>query len=84
MGFRGSLHGSNPATPLKFNVRFTPKSKHRLSPLGCLLCAKSGHPAASLDYVLGVVSMSAKRQKQTSRLARLHRCKELHPWARSV
>ena len=41
---------------------------------------------ASLDFVLGVVSMSAKRQKQTSRLARLHprRCKELHPWARSV
>src|SRR5262249_2859539 len=26
------------------NVRFTPKSGHRLSLSGCLLCAKSGHP----------------------------------------
>jgi len=34
------------------NVRFTPKSRHWLSALGCPLCARSGHYATQQKWSL--------------------------------
>ena len=39
--------------PVRTNVRFTPESGHSRLSLECPLSAKSGHRAASLDYVVG-------------------------------
>src|SRR5215469_17072072 len=53
------------------NVRFTPKSGHSLSELGCLLCAKSRHPHALSSYptfiLLNVelVACRTSRQRET-------------------
>src|SRR5215469_675718 len=35
------------------DVRFTPKSGHRLSASRCRLCANSGHPALLFDHLVG-------------------------------
>ena len=32
------------------DVRFTPESRHRLTELGCPLCAKSGHSRSNALY----------------------------------
>src|SRR5215469_15005801 len=37
----------------QLNVRFTPKSGHRNSVAGCLLCAKSGHSVPLFDLLVG-------------------------------
>jgi hypothetical protein len=41
------LEADNLRTSSDSDVRFTPESGHSLSPLGCLLCAKSGHMQCS-------------------------------------
>ena len=47
------------------DVRFTPKSRHHLSAVGCPLCAKSGHPAfiRLLEEEIEAVSGSVLAQK---------------------
>jgi hypothetical protein len=39
-------------TPRNLDVRFTPKSGHRLSVLACPLCAKRGHQDYSFDHFI--------------------------------
>src|SRR5262249_3798045 len=43
------------------NVRFTPKSRHRLSISGCPLCAKSRHCRADPNSLLSLVCASDHR-----------------------
>ena len=46
------------------DVRFTPKSGHRETPLGCPLCANSGHPRAWVALTLSANEGDAKNEPQ--------------------